>query len=56
MPISKIIVPITGRLDATEALVPMLVSSSRSWNSPVRPAAAEPRNQSQVKPRQGGAG
>ena len=39
---------------ATIALVPMLFSSGASENSPVRPGP--PKNQSSVKPRQGGAG
>ncbi len=41
---------------ATMQLVQMLPSNSPSANRPVRPSAALPRNQSSVKPRQGGAG
>ncbi len=41
---------------ATMQLVHKLPSNSPSANSPVRPAAALPTNQSSVKPRHGGAG
>src|SRR6266478_1193833 len=41
---------------ATMMLVQILPSSSVSWNRPSRPEDSFPRNQSSVKPRQGGAG
>ena len=41
---------------ATTKLVQMLVSRSASLNSPVLPLCSLPRNQSSVKPCQGGAG
>ena len=41
---------------ATTKLVQMLPSRSASLNRPTRPDPAFPRNQSQVKPRHGGAG
>src|ERR1700730_4209894 len=41
---------------ATMTLVQMLPSNAVSWNSPTRPVAALPVNQSSVNPRQGGAG
>ena len=41
---------------ATSKLVQMLASSSSSPNRPVRPLASLPKNQSSVKPCQGGAG
>ena len=41
---------------ATMQLVHMLPSNSLSAKSPMRPDAGLPRNQSRVKPRQGGAG
>ena len=41
---------------ATTALVHRLPSKARSANRPRRPVPAWPKNQSSVKPRQGGAG
>ena len=41
---------------ATTTLVQTLAMSARSANKPLRPACALPKNQSQVKPCQGGAG
>ena len=41
---------------ATMQLVRRLPSNSPSAKSPVRPSLSLPRNQSSVKPRQGGAG
>ena len=41
---------------ATTTLVQMLPSNSESWKSPTRPEDWLPTNQSNVKPRQGGAG
>ena len=46
--------PVTHK--ATTLLVQMLPSSSESRNSPMRPAASLPRNQSRVNPCHGGAG